>query len=461
MRWSRSSGLKWLGSIGTTVALAALLTACGGDNGGSGGTGNGAKGPQNALIACPANTTSSTAKAESGTITLNVGGFSSSPAEDALVQQGLNSFMKKYPNIKATFTAIPGDYETKMRANVASNSLPDVFYVTPNMAQEYVKAGKLLNLSPYMARDNVQPSSFYSSLMTPFDCSDGTVYGIPKDWNTLGLFYNKTMFQQAGLGDPSNWSWTDLQNAAQKLNKPASGSSKGVAGISLPADASRWGAFLFANGGQMISKDGQKAEFNNQAGVQAAQFYTSFELNHTGVQPSDIGAAWDGAAFGQQQAAMTFEGGWMIPFMSQQFASVQYGIAPLPKASNGQRGNLIYTNAWGASASTKHPDAAWKLIQYMTGATYQQQVLHDGFALPTIKSLANDSYFQQNPGVKVLLDGASYGHADFYGVADTEVHKDVANALQSVMLGKTSSVPDALNSAAQQVNTFIQQNLAP
>ncbi|MEO7001638.1 MAG: sugar ABC transporter substrate-binding protein, partial [Ktedonobacterales bacterium] len=422
-------GIRWVSSTVVALTLLAMLSACGG-SGGNGGTGNGLKGPKNSLVPCPQSTNSSAASAESGNITLNVSGFSSSPAEDALVVQGFNNFHAKNPNITVHWSPIPDAYDTKMRANVAAGNVADVFYVTPPMAQEYTKAGKLLNLSPYMARDNVSPSSFYDNLQQPFDCADGSVFGIPKDWNTLGLFYNKTMFQQANLGDPSNWSWSDLQAAAQKLT-----SSK-VAGISLPPDASRWGAFLFANGGQMLSSNGKSAAFNSAAGVDSATFYTSFEANKTGVQPKDVGAGWDGEAFGKQEAAMTFEGGWMIPFMSSTYPSVQYGIAPMPKAPNGQRGNLLYTNAWGAYSGTKHPDAAWKLIQYMTGASFQKQVLDDGFALPSIKSLANDPYFTQNPGVKVLQDGATYGHADFYGAADTTVHTEVANALEAVMLGK-------------------------
>jgi multiple sugar transport system substrate-binding protein len=435
------------------LSLVVLLAACGG-GGGPSGTGSGGKGPANALNACPKNTNTSPANSESGQINLTVAGWSSSPAEDALVQQALNQFMQQNSNIKVTWQVIPGDYPTKMRANVASNNVPDVFYLQPGMAQEYIKAGKLLNLSPYMARDNVSASDFYASLMQPFDCADGTVYGIAKDWNSLGLFYNKTMFQQAGLGDPSNWTWSDLQNAAKTLTQ---GNTHGIA---LPADTSRWGAFLFANGGQMLSNDGKQAAFASQQGIDAATFYTSFQLNKTGVQPGDVGAGWDGDAFGKQQVAMTFEGGWMIPFMSQTFPDVQYGIAPVPSAPNGKRGNLLYTNAWAAYSGTAHPDAAWKLIQFLTGAGHQGDVLHDGFALPTVKSLEKDPYFQQNPGVAVLQQGADYGHADFYGAADSKVHSEVANALLAVMLGR-SSVQDAFNTAAQNVNTWIQQNVGP
>jgi len=444
------------------LSLIVLLAACGGGTSSTSGTASasGAKGPANPLVQCPASTNTTAASPESGPIHLVVAGWASTPAEDALVQQGFRGFEKLHPNVTITWTPIPGDYATKMRANVASGNVPDVFYLQPPMAQEYIPAGKLLNLSPYMARDHVSPSAFYPSLMEDFDCANGTVFGIPKDWNSLGLFYNKTMFQKAGLGDPSNWTWSDLQSAAQKLTKIGSSPANSVYGIALPADASRWGAFLYANGGQMISSDGKKAEFNSSAGIQAAQFYTSFELNHTGVMPGDVGASWDGDAFGKQQVAMTLEGGWMIPFLAQNYPNVQYAIAPLPVAPTGKRGNLLYTNAWAAYSGTKYPDTAWELIKYMTGASYQTQVLHDGFALPTLTSLASDPYFQQNPGVKVLQDGAAYGHPDFYGLADTEVHTDVSNALEAIMLGK-QSVTDALNSAAQKVDTWIQENVGP
>jgi multiple sugar transport system substrate-binding protein len=456
-----SSKIRRLWSALGMLGLVALLAACGGGGGGAtsgSGTASGATGPKNPLVQCPSTTNTTAASAQSGPIHLVAAGWSSTPAEDALVQQGFKNFEKLHPNITVTWEPIPGDYPTKMASNIASGNVPDVFYLQPPQAQEYIQAGKLLNLSPYMARDHVSPSSFYPTLMEDFDCSNGTVYGIPKDWNSLGLFYNKTMFKQAGLGDPSNWTWSDLQNAAKKLTH-GSGASR-VVGAILSADASRWGAFLYANGGQMVSSNGKQAAFNSKAGVQAAQFYTSFELNGTGAMPGDLGASWNGEAFGKQQGAMTFEGGWMIPYMSQTYPNVQYGIAPMPKAPTGKRGDLLYTNAWAAYSGTKYPDAAWELINYMTGASYQTQVLHDGFALPTLKSLANDPYFQQNPGVKALQDGANYGQPDFYGPADTEIHTDVSNALTAIMLRK-SSVSSALNSAAQQVDTWIQQNVVP
>ena len=436
-----------------------LLTACGGGGSGSGNGGNGVNqqglSGGNSFINCPSNPSTSAAAPEQGTVTLTVSGFSSTPAEDALVQQNLHNFEAAHPNIKINWSPIPGDYPTKMRANIASNTVPDVFYLQPSMSSEYISSGKLLDLSPYMGRDNVKASDYYSALLNPFVCSKGDVFGLPKDWNSLGVFYNKQMFQAAGLSAPTaGWTWSDFQNDAQKLTKNP-GTPNGVYGTVLSADLSRWGAFLLQAGGSVLNKDGNQATFNNQAGLQAMQFYDSFFKNHTGAMPTTVGAPWNGDAFGKGRGAMVFEGGWLIPYMATTYPSVQYGIAPLPTGPSGKQANLSFTNAWSAYSGTKHPEAAWELIKYMTGSTVQESQLNAGFALPTLKSLANAPYFASHPDFKALFDAAPYCYADYYGSQDTSIHTDVSNAIQEVLLNKQDA-PTALNNAATQVNNQLQ-----
>jgi multiple sugar transport system substrate-binding protein len=440
------------------LLIFALVAACGG-GGTSGTSGNGASQQGltggNSYINCPSNPNTTAANAETGSVTLTVSGFTSSPAEDALVQQNLHNFEKLHANIKINWSPIPGDYATKMRANVASNTVPDVFYLQPSMSNEYISAGKLLNLSPYMARDGVKATDYYSTLINPFVCTSGQIYGLPKDWNSLGVFYNKQMFQAAGLATPkAGWTWSDLQADAQKLTKNA-GSPNSVYGVVLSADLSRWGAFLEQAGGSVLSKDGTQAAFNTQQGIQALQYYDSFFKNKTGAMPTTVGAPWNGDAFGKQRAAMVFEGGWLIPYMTETYPNVQYGIAPLPIGPTGKPANLSFTNAWAAYAGTKHPDAAWELIKYMAGATVQESNLTAGFALPTLKSLANSSYFASHPDLKVLFDAAPYSYADYYGSQDTPIHTDLSNAIQEVLLNK-QSVQTALSNAETQINTQLQ-----
>jgi multiple sugar transport system substrate-binding protein len=439
------------------VIFLLFLAACGsgGSTSNTGGVAQQGITKGNAYISCPSSTNTSAAAPESGTVTLTVSGWTSTPAEDALVKSNLDKFQQLHPNIHINWSAIPGDYPTKMRANVASGTVPDVFYLSPDMSSEYISAGKLLNLSPYMTRDHVSANDYYPALLNPFTCTSGQIYGLPKDWSSLGIFYNKQMFQAAGVPFPSaNWTWQDMYNDAQKLTKNA-GATNATYGISLSADASRWGAFLLADGGQMLNKDGTQAVFNNSAGVNALTYYDSFIKNHVGVLPTQVGAPWNGDAFGKAKTAMTVEGPWLIPYMSSTYPNIQYDIAPLPVSSTGKRANLIFTNAWAAYSGTKHPEAAWELIKYMTGTTVQKSQLDAGFALPTIKGLSNDPYFTQHPDFKVLFDAASYSYADYYGPQDVAIHNDLATALQAVMLNK-QGVQSALNDAATKVDQALQ-----
>ncbi len=117
--------------------------------------------------------------------------------------------------------------------------------------------------------------------------------------------------------------------------------------------------------------------------------------------------------------------------------------------------NLIFTNAWSASASTRYPAAAWELIQYMTGKDVQANVLKQGFALPTLVSLASDPYFDTHPDVKTLFDAQTYGDLDYYGPQDNFIHDRLNLAIDSVLLGEADA-RSALNKAAQQINKMLQ-----
>jgi multiple sugar transport system substrate-binding protein len=91
----------------------------------------------------------------------------------------------------------------------------------------------------------------------------------------------------------------------------------------------------------------------------------------------------------------------------------------------------------------------------MTGAAVQESQLNAGFALPTLKSLANAPYFATNPGFKQLFDAAPYCYADYYGSQDSTIHTDLSNAIQAVLLNKEDA-QTALNNAATQINTQLQ-----
>ena len=370
---------------------------------------------------------------------IRISGWSSSPTEDALLTDSINAFMAANPTVKVKWEPIAQDYETVLKTNLAAGTEADVFYADIFWIDSLMKTGKLLALDDLMAKSGTKKEDFVPALINAFTYQ-GKTYGIPKDFNTLGLVYNKDLFKAAGVAEPTNdWTWTDLQAAAKKLT------TGGVVGLSLPADAARFVPFLWQAGGDL-------ANINNAAGQAAVDFYTGFEAKDaTSKLPSELGMGWAGEAFEKGKAAMVFEGGWLPADLNNNFKNVNYGVVQMPKGTSA-KSNLIFTVSYSISAKTKNPNAAWALTNYLTGSDNQTKVLKAGFALPTRQALSAQI---TNPNSKAIFDGAPYGKPFNYASANTgKVNDEINKALESVML-KKSSVKDALDKLATTIKPLL------
>ena len=371
---------------------------------------------------------------------VRISGWSSTPTEDALLQDSITAFMAANPNVKVKWEPIAKDYETVLKTNLAAGTEADVFYGDIGWIDSLMKTGKLLALDDLMAKTGTKKSDFVTTLIDAFSYQ-GKVYGIPKDFNTLGLVYNKDLFKAAGVAEPTNdWTWTDLSAAAKKLT------TGGVVGLSLPADAARFMPFLWQAGGDL-------ANINNAAGQAATDFYTGFEAKDSVSKlPSELGMGWAGEAFEKAKAAMVFEGGWLPADLNNNFKTVNYGVVQMPKGT-AAKSNLIFTVSYSLSAKTKNPDAAWALANYLTGSDNQAKVLKAGFALPTRTALASQI---TNANSKAIFDGAPYGKPFNYAAANTgKVNDEIAKSLEAVMT-KKSSVKDALDKLATTIKPLLQ-----
>lgn len=382
-------------------------------------------------------------------VTLRVSGWGN-PSEQQVTRDMLDRFTKVYPNVKINYEPIPDDYQTKMKTQISGGTEPDVFYVDAVLADELINSNKLLELNKYMDEAGVSKGDYYESLINIFSRED-KVYGLPKDFGSLAVFYNTDMVKNAPKAD---WTWDDYKAFAKENTQGTDANSK-VFGTMHPPDNARWLAFAAANGVKVV--DGDKTDINSPAAVEALDFYAGMVKDGTAGQPSDVGAGWPGEAFGKKRAAAVVEGGWMVPFLSDPqggFTGVKYSAAPLPKAPNGKRGNLLFTNAYGASANTKSPKAAAALILFLSGRENQQEVLKIGFALPTIKGFENDPYFNDHPVDKILMDTVNYGTVHYFGAQHGKILDAINTAIQSVLRGEAESKA-ALDTAAEEVNDLL------
>ena len=380
------------------------------------------------------------------------------PSEQKVNQDSFNRFTKLFPTVKITYQPSPKDYQTKMKADAAGNTLADVFYLDASLMTAFAPNGILLDLTPSMQQAGVSTSDYIGQLANEF-VLDNKVYGLPKDFGSLALFVNNNMAQKAGIDPASIKTWDDWRNAAAKMSS-GSGNAR-IYGQCSDSSVERVGALVLQNGGSFV--DNGKAAFDSQQAIQAYTFFYGMKKDNIAAMSSDVAASWCGEAFAKQRVAMAMEGGWLAPFMADPTngaTNVKYTVIPLPQPSGGKQADLVFTNAWAASASSKYPKAAAALVLFLTSAQNQQPITETGFALPTVKTVLSDPYFARNPNAKVLAEAGNYGTPSdlvFGGPSKTDdVKKPLNQAGEKIWLGQ-GDVKSVLDQTTPQVDQVLSQ----
>lgn len=391
-------------------------------------------------LAAPALLKGSAAAQETQTVRLT--GWTSSPAEQELFESVLEAFRTANPNIDLKYEPIPSDYPTKIQTDMAAGTVADVFYVDSLVAPDLMAAGQLLALDDYMAESGVSPDDFYPGLIQSFQWN-GATYGLPKDFSTLAMVYDSAALESAGVTPPTTWD--ELKAAGQALLD-----ATGAPGIVIPADIAREMAFHYAAGGKVISDDGASIVINSPEGQAALDFYYGLYRDGLASTPADAGASWPGEALSKGLAAIVFEGNWVFPFLQGNAPDLQFGISELPQGPAG-KGNLAFTVSFSIYADTQVPDAAWTLVNYLTGPEGMGQWVSLGLAMPSRVELAQ-SWSEQFPERAPFLAAGDYATGWQLGVGGNAFYNDANAELQGLFAGE-QDVPttlEAMQAAAEE-----------
>ena len=343
------------------MAALILVTACQGGGDASDAPGSGADGGGTAIDE----------DSISGEVRLS--GGRASDAEEALLEETIAAFEEKYPNITVNYEPIPEAYAENMIGQFSTGDPPDLFYVgATGEAAPWITDELLLPLDDYIAGNSeIGVEHFYPGLLAPFQ-RDGSTYGLPKDASPLALFVNPDMLAEAGVEVPTNWD--ELAAAAEALT------SGDVAGLCLGAEIQRWGAFIYQNGGSFYNDDMSEITLDSPETVEALDYLLGLHEAGSLQTPAEIGAGWCGEAFGTGQAAMTMEGNWLVPSMTNEFPDTPFEMAELPQGV--QPGNLAFTVAYSIGVDSPNKDQAWVLLQYLAGQEGMAKWTSLGLALP-------------------------------------------------------------------------------
>lgn len=372
------------------------------------------------------------------TTTIGFVSWSSTPVELAAVKKLIDNFQSKYKNVKISYTDVANNYQTIMKARLVAGTQPDVFWMNSDYNQDFIRTNQLKNLDFLKSVKSYGFSNFYKSLVSGY-MYKGHVYGIPKDYSTLAIFYNKAMFKAAGISKPPT-TWAEFQTDACKLTDK----SKKVYGAVISADIARWLAFVFAAGGSFLNKSLNKVTINSSAAKQALDWYAGLVQKGCAAIPSTVGAGWNGEAFGRQNAAMVFEGNWLTGVMHDTYPTVSYGTAVLPTGPKGQ-GNLAFSSAWVISSKTKHLKEATEFLEYVTGKSGMSVWSKFSGYIGSRKDV------KPLPGTQVFVQQVKHSQTYFFPPGFANVLSAVGNDIQKVMEGKMTS-SQALSDMASQAN---------
>lgn len=371
--------------------------------------------------------TSVVARQASGEVRLT--GGAASPEEEELLRQVLDDFAQQFPDITVKYEPITTDYLVKLQTDLAAGNAADVFYVKNEFSQDFMSRGVLLPIDDYMEADGVKPDDFYPSLVNAFRW-EGKYYGLPKDWSPLGMVYDPDVFESAGVEVPTDWD--TLKSAGQAIVD-----STGQPALVLDASFDRFILFLYQAGGNVTNADVTEVTLDDDATKQALDMYYGLYSDGISASSADVGAGWPGDAFAQGLASFVFEGNWMFPFLKTNAPDKKFEVAELP-AGPGGKGTPAFTNAYSIFNGSKNPDAAWTLVNYLTGPEGMAKWTSLGLAMPARPGLA-DAWLEQYPERKPYLDSGEYATAVQYGPGGQQFNDDANAIMQNLYAGQVDT----------------------
>lgn len=369
------------------AGLLTVLTACGG--GGSTTPAEDGASPE----------TAGTAGADGG-IVLKYGCWDKSqlPAYEDLFRQ----FEEANPGI----TVVPEltswkEYWTKLETSITGKNAPDIFWLNIPRSTDYIANGILLPLDDL----NVEFDKFPQAHRDAYT-SGGTLYGMPKDFDTMGLWYNKRLFDEAGVAYPTDdWSWQDLKENAAALTN----ADTGVYGIA--AQLTWQGGYyetIYQAGGWVFSEDGKKSGFDDPKTIAGVQYWADFTFDGTSPPMDQIANTPARDMFDSGKVAMFVEGSYNAPVFFQQSDNKEdIDVAMLPKGETyACTSNALAHVIYSGSA---HPEEAKRLIEFLSTKEAHEHIAASGVVIPSYEG-SQTAWVEAFPGknAQSLIDMVDY-----------------------------------------------------
>ncbi|WP_308797720.1 ABC transporter substrate-binding protein [Agromyces silvae] len=376
------------------------------------------------------------------------------------------------------------DYWQGLTTGFASGTAPDVFADHLSYYPEFVGQGQLLGISDRIEADGIDLDIYQDGLADLWQDQEGERYGLPKDFDTVALFYNEQMAAEAGLTTEQlaelEWNTTDggtFEAAIAALTVDGNGvrgneegfdaNNVAVYGLALSGNGlnatgqQTWSPFALSNSWYYGDTTPWTTEWNFGADefVETLTWYKS--LQEKGYMPSvDIALSEQDPMNGYLAGryATVTDGSWMNgSYLGQ--SDVPTLVAPTPVGPSGERASVFNGLSDGIWAGTDQPDEAWEWVKYLGSAACQDVIAESAVVFPAIKTStekATEAFAEKGWDVSGFTVQVDEGTTALLPIADqwSVVNDTISAAVEQFLQGNGDA--STLTDANEQVNALFQ-----
>ncbi len=305
------------------------------------------------------------------------------------IAESLTKFQAAHPEVKIDHEDLTEGYYDRLNVMLASGTLPDVINLRSFDMYDWYRQKSLYDVSAYLQSDpDVKPQDLVDAILKSCEF-DGKYYGLPYDASVMIFYYNKDMFDKAGVAYPKNtWTWDDMLAAAKALTKPA----EETFGFARLPDITDWRIepWILSGGGKIISDDRTAWTMVGAEAEQTIQYIVDLSEKEKVAPPPS--AQTDVNLFVLGKGAMYYAGQWEIPG-NRDAVKFNWDVVAFPTGPKGHK-PITHGGTYIMSASTKVPDAAWKIQKWICAQPDWQSNVYgaSGYSIPALKKVSSEAW---------------------------------------------------------------------
>lgn len=307
------------------------------------------------------------------------------PAVEKIVER----FEKQNPDIDVEIELTPyKQYFVKLNAAASGGVTPDVFWMNMPNFSVYTKHGLLAPIDEYLQSSDTKLDDFVNSSVQAYN-SAGKQYGIPRDIDSIAVWYNKELFDKAGVSYPTNdWTWSDMESKATAIQKATDDSVYPIM-MNLTDGQETYFNIILQAGGDIVSPDKKStgvADDRSIAAYKKVQDLMKKELLPSAQQISELSMS---EVFQSGRAAIAYSGSWnSLPFSSNPEINDHIGVVTMPKIE--RNAGVSHSIAYVMAEKTPNKEQAWRFMEFLSSDEAQSILAHSRTVIPAKTTVSNE-----------------------------------------------------------------------